>query len=89
MNMNLVDFCISISPELKESKRISYRKLKSINHVAFASDILNQLHLLDSVSFGENDKAYHDVLAAALNEHAPMKSHIIKIVHNAPWFDHE
>ena len=73
----LVDFCIAISPELK------------VNHVAFATDISNQLYLSDSVSFGENVKAYHDVLASVLNEHAPMKSCIIKIVHNAPWFDHE
>ena len=80
----LVDFCIAISPESKESKRFSYRKLKSVNHVAFASDISNQLHLSDSVSFGKNVKANHDVLAAALNEHVPMKSRIIKIVHNAP-----
>ena len=84
----LVDFHVAIVPETKKEKEISYRSLKDINSERFAEDVSEKLDI-SSQSFGDNMRTYNQVLSELLDEHAPMKSRIIKTVPNAPWFDSE
>ena len=86
---SLVDFTITVTPKISESKTISYRNLKNIDHEKFTSYIENTLSINDSLSFGENIQQYNDVMRRAIDEFAPIKSRSVKIVPNAPWFDHE
>ena len=85
---SLVDFHAAIVPEVKHEKEITYRKWKDIDPEQFKKDV-SEKTALTSESFGENMRTYNKVLTEILEEHAPVKSRIIKVVPNAPWFDAE
>ena len=78
-----------MSPECKLKKVISFRNFKAMDTVKSVQDVSAKLVVSESLTFVENITFYNNVLHEALDEHAPVKSCIIKIVHNAPWFDSE
>jgi hypothetical protein len=85
----LVDFHLQFAPEVKNEREISYRNSKCMDTVKFESDLVERLHLSDTLSFGDNILRYNETLSNVLNEHAPIKTKAIKILLDAPWFDSE
>ena len=84
----LIDFEVSVKLEVKQEKKITYRRWKEIDPNRFEADVKEKLDLT-LPSFGENMNEYNEVLKEILDEHAPLKSCIIKVVPHAPWFDTE
>ena len=84
----LIDFTIAVIPHVAKHKVVTYRKLKNISADIF-TNVITQLEVSASRTFEENIRHYNDTLSSVLNDQAPIKSRTIKIVPNAPWFDHE
>ena len=62
--------------------------MKDLNFERFTKDVSKKLDI-SSQSFGDNMRAYNEVLRELLDEHAPIKTRTIKVVPNAPWFNSE
>nr|XP_054768161.1 uncharacterized protein LOC129275690 [Lytechinus pictus] len=71
-------------------KRITYRKLQSIDICSFRQDILNSLvmSLLSSCPTASVNM-YNMKLLDLLNKHAPVESKVITIKPKAPWYSEE
>ena len=72
-------------------KRISYRKLKSINHGLFKVDLPTKLteclSSISSCSARDLVEIYNHACTKILNEHAPVTNKVISLIHNQPWFN--
>ena len=85
----LIDFNITVVPETKKQKSISYRVLKSINSDKLVEDVTNNVNLSDSLSFEKNINKYNFAIKQLVDKHAPVKTRTVKEVTSAPWFDGE
>ena len=71
-------------------KRISYRKLKSLDGEAFQASISDSFSgLVNSDDLCKLVDGYSQVVTAALDRHAPLKSRVITIRPRAPWYTEE
>ena len=72
-------------------KRISYRKLKNINHDLFKIDLsanlMETLNSISSCSARDLVEVYNNACTKTLNKHAPVKKKVISLIHNQPWFN--
>ena len=84
---SLVTFNANVSLERRLEKQISYRNTKNIDLEKFNSEI--NFVVSSTTSFGENITQYNEKLLRVLDTHAPLKTRIVKIVPEAPWFDCE
>lgn len=79
---------IEISKPPIERKQITYRKLRSINIDALANDIrtadMNNTEDVEGCL-----AAYDTCLSTLLEQHAPLRTKMITIRQNAPWFTDE
>ena len=85
----LLDFNLSIVPETKKLKSISYRATKNINSDKLIEDINSKVNVSENLSFKDNIDNYNSTLRQIIDQHAPIKRRIIKEVNSAPWFDSE
>ena len=86
----LVDFTITCSPEVRQMKQIKYRNIAGIDHKKLSGEVVKRWGRIErEKSFGDNINRYTKVLKDLMNEEAPEKMKIIKIVPDAPWFDEE
>ena len=84
----LVDFLVTLNPDKREYKTITYRNIKAVDCEKFSNEITQKWNeLLPLGSFGEKVTKYNNVLEKVLKEHAPQKTRTIKIVPESPWFD--
>ena len=86
----LVDFLLTCSPEVREVKEIRYRNLNGIDAGSFSAELSERWGGVDyQKSFGDNICRYTDLMKEMMDSRAPEKTKSVKIVPNAPWFDHE
>ena len=86
----LVSFSLATKLEACKSKRIKYRSIKKVDVDQFNNMVVTRL---DALPFTNNLKAkvssYNAALEKLVDEVAPVKTKVIKLVPNAPWFDEE
>jgi len=72
------------------TKTIHYRNIKGINNVNFSRDIdkLSQ-NIMKCSNMMDVIRAYNNGLSHIINDHAPLKSKIIRDNMKAPWFNNE
>ena len=88
----LINFESPFSPPRTYEKEITFRSLHKINNDAFSMDVtsnINPLLLQQYTDITSATKYYHNALTSLMEKHAPIKSKIIKIKENAPWFNSE
>ena len=89
-NHHLVDFKATCVPEVRCYKKVVYRNLNSIDQEKFSDEVKQRWGTIDKdVTFGENVTRYNNMLEDMMNQKAPERSKMIKIVPDAPWFDNE
>ena len=77
---------VTCSPEIRETKQIRYRNIKSIDPQTFTGEVANRWGGINKEeSFGENVTRYTNVMSTLMNELAPELTKTIKIVPDSPW----
>ena len=69
---------------------LTFRKLKSIDHLALKSDIeesLSKIQLWNSIDVQQLVGSYNTILSELLEKHAPLWTKKVKQSHRQPWFD--
>ena len=75
---HLIDFEM-VFTSISAGQNIStFRKIKSIDHIAFAKDVQHQLAVEDTskINAQESINIYHRILRTTLDHHAPLKSKV-------------
>ena len=69
----------------------TFRKIKSIDHTAFAKDVQHWLAIEDisKINAQECINIYHEILRATLDNHAPLKSKVTTNRPKLPWYNDE
>ena len=78
-----------ITPKPKECV-LTFRKLKSIDHLALKSDneeSLSKIGLRNSIDVQQLVGSYNTILLELLEKHAPLWTKKVKQSHRQPWFD--
>ena len=89
-NHHLVDFKVICAPEVRCYKKVVYRNLNSIDQDTLSTEMKQRWGTIDKdATFGENVTRYTNILEDMMNQKAPERSKMIKIVPDAPWFDNE
>ena len=86
---HFIDIMLKSASETVECERITYRKLKNISPQDFSNNVGNILGELDleAMDLFQAVETFNNSLKSVLNKHAPVKSHIVKVMHKQPWFD--
>ena len=74
---------------MNEFKHIKYRNLKSVDNEEFCTAIRNCYENTCSRDFGLKVSTFNSQALDIVNSFAPIKSKLLKVVENAPWFDLE
>ena len=85
---HLLDFKISVKPELKAVKEVMCRNVKNVDMEKFIDEVKERIQITDC-GFGENMRLYNTELADLVDREAPLQKRSIKVVTAAPWFDTE
>ena len=69
----------------------TFRKIKSIDHIAFAKDGQHQLAIkhISNINAEEYINIYHRILRTTLDNHAPLKSKVTLHSTKLPWYNDE
>ena len=72
-----------------KAKDITYRKIRAIEPLSFASDIMNSDLLMNPEhSLAELVCQYSQVLCELLDKHAPLKTRTLTVRPEAPWMEY-
>ena len=86
----LVSFRLATKLEACTSNRIQYHPIKKVDVVQFNKMVVARLDALPSTNnLKTKVSSYNAVLEKLVEEVAPVKTKVIKLVPNAPWFDEE
>ena len=88
---HLIDFKIIFTSTSAGQKISTFRKIKSIDCIAFAKDVQHQLTIEDisKVNAQECINIYHRMLRTTLDNHAPLKSKVTLDSPKLPWYNDE
>ena len=81
---------IKLTKPKAPKQEVTYRKLKRKDHSKIdqdLSDIVQQSSHLHNPSLDELVSFYNDKLMKLLNQHAPLKTKLLRISHLQPWFN--
>ena len=87
---NFVHALIKLTKPKAPKQEVMYRKLKNIDHSKIdqdLSDIVQQSTHLHNPSLDELVSFCNDKLMQLLNQHAPLKTKLLRISHLQPWFN--
>ena len=87
---SLIDFNLKTETKTKSEKTISFRSFKNIDTPQFRSEVQEKLiDLPQTNNIQSRVKSYNATLTELVEKHAPVKTKVIKVVNEAPWFDVE
>ena len=82
-------FDIEAEVQKHEERTITYRNLKAVDNETFSNEVKEILQGVTDMSFGDRVSKYNNVMKELVDKYAPLKTKLIKVVPNAPWFDTE
>ena len=86
----MIEFSLSASALSNETKTITYRPWKKMDHARFSQDIHDTLKTYpETKNLAEKITVYDKVLREKADEYSPLLTKEIKIKSTAPWFDSE
>ena len=87
----LITCSLGIDKPITTRKEIKYHKIKSVNVVNMADDIIK--HFTDSstksTSFENKVMQFESILKSSLNDHAPVQRKLMPLQKPIPWFTEE
>ena len=87
---SLIDFNLKTETKTKSEKTISFRSFKNIDTPQFRSEVQEKLiDLPQTNNIQSRVESYNATLTELVEKHAPVKTKVIKVVNEAPWFDVE
>ena len=88
---HLIDFEIVFTSTSAGQKISTFRKIKSIDHIASAKDVQHQLAIDDisKINAQECINIYHRILRTTLDNNAPLKSKVTSDRPKLPWYNVE
>ena len=86
----LIEFSISARALSSETKTITYRPWKKMDHARFSQDINDTLKSYpETQNLAEKITIYDKVLKEKADQYSPLITKVIKVKSTAPWFDSE
>lgn len=86
----LIEFSVNVSASSNQTKTITYRPWKKMDHKSFGLDIQATLRRYpETKDMSEKITVYNKVLKEKFDEYAPLTTKVIKVKPAAPWFDSE
>ena len=88
---HLIDFEIAFTSTSMGQKISTFRKIKSIDHIAFTKNVQHQLALEDisKINAQECINIYHRILGTTLDNHAPLMSKVTSDRPKLPQYNDE